>query len=182
MLIQTKKILLSNGVPVEIHSAVAADAEGIMEHRKITSAETYYMARYPEECNYDIEKLRSTLMNIENSPNEFTVTAFVNGKIIGYLEVMVVSPHIKCKHRACMGISIQQQFCNCGIGSTMLGIAIEQTRKNGFEQLELGVFSDNDRAIHLYEKFGFKQFGIQPNAFKLKDGSYRDEIIMVNML
>ena len=42
-----------------------------------------------------------------------------------------------------MGISIQQQFCNYGIGSTMLGIAIDQTRKNGFEQLELGVFSDN---------------------------------------
>ena len=61
-------------------------------------------------------------------------------------------------------------------------LAIDQTRANGFEQLELEVYSDNSRAIHLYEKFGFERYGIQPRAFKLKDGSYRDEIIMVKML
>lgn len=53
-------------------------------------------------------------------------------------------------------------------------LAIDQTRANGFEQLELGVYSDNVRAIHLYEKFGFERYGIQPRAFKLKDGTYRD--------
>ena len=42
--------------------------------------------------------------------------------------------------------------------------------------------SDNARAIHLYEKVGFERYGIQPRAFKLKDGTYRDEIIMVKML
>ena len=181
MLIQSQEIVLSNGVNVEIRSAVASDVESIIEHRKITSSETYYLDRYPEECNFDIEKLRNTLIRMENSPNEFTVTAFVDGKVIGDLGVVAVSPYIKYNHRACMGISVQQQFCNCGIGSIMLETAIEQARENGFEQLELGVFSDNDSAIHLYEKYGFKKFGIQPNAFKLKDGSYRDEIIMVNM-
>ena len=29
---------------------------------------------------------------------------------------------------------------------------------------------------------GFERCGIQPRAFKLKDGTYRDEIIMVKML
>ena len=48
-----------------------------------------------------------------------------------------------------------------------------------FEQLELGVFSDNARAIHLYESCGFHAWGTQPRAFKLKDGTYRDEIMMV---
>ena len=60
--------------------------------------------------------------------------------------------------------------------------AARHDRANGFEQLELGVYSDNARAIHLYEKFGFERYGIQPRAFKLKDGTYRDEIIMVKML
>ena len=44
------------------------------------------------------------------------------------------------------------------------------------------MYSDNSRAIHLYEKFGFERYGIQPRAFKLKDGTSRDEIIMVKML
>lgn len=182
MLIQPRQVLLNNGISIEIRSAVASDAEEIANHRKITSCETYNMTRYPEECDFNIAKLKSTLIDIENSPNEFMVTAFVEKRIIGDLGVTVVRPYMKYKHRAYMGVSIQQQFCNCGIGSVMLGIAIEQTRQNGFEQLELGVFSDNDRAIHLYEKYGFKRYGIQPNAFKLKDGTYRDEIIMVNML
>ena len=54
-------------------------------------------------------------------------------------------------------------------------------RKGGSEKVEL-VYSDNARAIHLYEKFGFERYGIHPRAFKLKDGTYRDEIIMVKML
>lgn len=59
---------------------------------------------------------------------------------------------------------------------------MKQAKANGFEQLELGVFEDNTEAIHIYEKFGFQKYGVQPRAFKLKDGTYRDEIIMVKML
>ena len=29
---------------------------------------------------------------------------------------------------------------------------------------------------------GFKEYGMNPRAFKLKDVTYRDEIIMVNFL
>ena len=45
----------------------------------------------------------------------------------------------------------------------------------------LGVYSDNDRARHMYKKMGFKEYGMNPRAFKLKDGTYRDEIIMANI-
>ena len=47
---------------------------------------------------------------------------------------------------------------------------------------ERGKHEDRTQRIHLYEKFGFERYGIQPRAFKLKDGTYRDEIIMVKML
>ena len=43
---------------------------------------------------------------------------------------------------------------------------------HGFEQVELGVYSDNDRARHMYKKMGFKEYGMNPRAFKLKDGTY----------
>ena len=59
---------------------------------------------------------------------------------------------------------------------------IECAKKAGFEQIELGVFADNERARHLYEKMGFKQVGVQPRAFKLKDGTYRDEVQMIYMI
>ncbi len=45
----------------------------------------------------------------------------------------------------------------------------EQAKANGFEQVELGVYSDNDRARHMYRKMGFREYGMNPRAFKLKD-------------
>ena len=81
-------------------------------------------------------------------------------------------------------LEVEQLDTAYGSSQVLFGmqLAIGQTRANGFEQLELGVYSDNSRAIHLYEKFGFERYGIQPRAFKLKDGTFRDEIIMVKML
>lgn len=63
-------------------------------------------ARYPEECAFDMETMRSMLKNIESSPSDFMVTAFVDGKIVGNLGVTMLRPHIKYRHRTYMGISI----------------------------------------------------------------------------
>ena len=55
-------------------------------------------------------------------------------------------------------------------------------RRNGFLQLELGVFCDNERALRFYRKLGFAECGRTPRAFRLADGSFRDEIQMVRFL
>ena len=60
--------------------------------------------------------------------------------------------------------------------------ALRQAKANGYEQVELGVFEDNPRARHLYEKLGFQEQGRTLRAFRLKDGTYRDEIQMVKFL
>ena len=64
----------------------------------------------------------------------------------------------------------------------MIEAALRQAKENGFEQVELGVFEDNSRARHLYEKLGFQEQGRTLRAFCLKDGTYRDEIQMVKFL
>ena len=80
-----------------------------------------------------------------------------------------------------LGMSIRQKYTGMGLGSFMMKIALDQAKANGFEQVELGVYSDNDRARYMYKKMGFKEYGMNPRAFKLKDGTYRDEIIMANI-
>ena len=59
---------------------------------------------------------------------------------------------------------------------------VRQAKENGFTQVELGVFADNERAIYLYRKLGFTEMGCIPKAFCLKDGTYRDEVQMVKFL
>lgn len=110
------------------------------------------------------------------------VNAYLDDELVGDLGVSVVRPHIKFLHRGYLGMSIRQEYTDMGLGSFMMKVALEQAKKNGFEQVELGVYSDNARARHMYTKMGFEEYGMNPRAFKLKDGTYIDEIIMVNFL
>ncbi len=182
MLIENREITISNGKRIIIRSATDEDAKSLCQHRYVTSGETYFMARYPEECSFDIADVGQKLLHTQNSACDFMVTAFFDNEVIGDLGVTQLRNLTKYSHRAYMGISIQKEYCNMGLGSIMIECAVKQAKENGFEQLELGVFEDNAEAIHLYEKFGFQKYGIQPRAFKLKDGTYRDELIMVKML
>ena len=182
MLIQPQEFILPSGKSLLIRSAQPAEGESLSRHRAVTSAETYFMARYPEECTFNPQRMESYLTDMEHHPRNFLVTAFDDGQIVGDLGIQEVKPHLKYLHRAYLGMSIQTAYCNSGLGTRMLEIAIEQAKQNGFEQMELGVYGDNHRAIHLYEKLGFQRCGVQPRAFKLKDGTYRDEILMVKIL
>ena len=181
MKIEPRMFTLPSGEALTVRSLCAEDAEALEAFRYATYSETYFMARYPEE-GAGLEAVRNGLAGSESSALNFEVGAFVGKKLAGEFGVAQVRPHLKYRHRAGMGISVLKDYWGCGLGSYLMQLAIDQTRTNGFEQLELGVFSDNTRAIHLYEKFGFERCGIQPRAFKLKDGTYRDEIIMVKML
>ena len=181
MKIEPRMFTLPSGEVLTVRSLCADDAEALSAFRNATYSETHFMARYPEE-GASLEAMRNGLAGSESSALNFEVGAFAGEKLVGEFGVAQVRPHLKYRHRAGMGISVLKDYWGCGLGSYLMQLAIDQTRANGFEQLELGVFSDNTRAIHLYEKVGFERYGIQPRAFKLKDGTYRDEIIMVKML
>lgn len=137
---------MPSGETLTLRSTHPDDAASLLCHQQITSGETDFMARYPEECTGTLAAMQERL------------------------------------HRAQLGMAIQRDYWGAGLGRRMLTLAIGQARKNGFEQLELGVFCDNTRAIHLYESCGFHAWGTQPRAFKLKDGTYRDEIMMIQFL
>ena len=181
MKIVPRAFQLPNGELLTVRSLCAEDAEALEVFRCATYSETHFMARYPEECT-SLEAVQKGLAGSESSALNFEVGAFAGTKLVGEFGVAQVRPHIKYRHRAVMGISVLKEAWGCGLGSFLMQLAVDQAKANGFEQLELGVYSDNARAIHLYEKFGFERCGTTPHAFKLKDGTYRDEIMMVKML
>ncbi|MFC5480702.1 GNAT family N-acetyltransferase [Massilia suwonensis] len=59
-----------------------------------------------------------------------------------------------------------------GIGAALVAHLIAFARELGFiRQLTLTVHDGNSGAVNLYERFGFRQFGLEPDAF-LHDGAY----------
>ncbi len=182
MIIDSREYTLRNGQKIILRSPLQEDTKELMQHRLATSTETYFMSRYPEEFQDFEEKQRATITQVSEDKDDFEILALMDGKIIGHAGIRRIDNHLKCRHRGMFGISIRQEFCDCGLGSLMLGECLKIAKSTSFEQIELGVFVDNVRARHLYEKIGFKQVGIMPRAFKLKDGTFRDEVHMVYML
>lgn len=179
---EEKKIELKDGTECILRSPNEQDAKSMIEYLKITSGETYFMVRYPEEINISIDKEKEILKDNLNSDKDIMIAAFVNGELAGNTGISCVRNHIKLKHRAEFGISIKEKYWNKGIGNLLLKEIIKQAKNMGYEQIELGVFSDNKKAQALYKKHGFEVWGSTKNAYKLKDGTYRDDIIMGRFL
>ena len=158
----------------------AGDAEAMLIYLQKTAQETHFLMRLPEEAVYTLENERKILQNTRESKQTLMLGALTqDGSVVGNVGVFPIGERFKVRHRASLGIAVVQEYWNTGLGTVLINGAIDLARKAGYEQLELGVFSDNSSAIHLYQKLGFREVGRMPNAFKLPDGSYSDEIMMV---
>lgn len=173
-----KKFSIQGDCTCILRSAVRSDAGEMIAYLQLTNEETYFMLRYPEEISMTEDEEKNILQAWEEAPNKLLLLACVDGYIAGSCGIAPLAEHLKTKHRASIGISVKKEYWSLGIGSLLMAETLAFAQTCGFCQVELGVFSDNVRARTLYERFGFAEWGRIPNAYKLKDGSYRDEISM----
>ena len=68
-----------------------------------------------------------------------------------------------------------------GIGRSLLEALEGWARSNGLHRLELMVNYNNERAIRLYEKFGFEREGVKRHALRI-DGHYIDAFYMAKLI
>ena len=92
-------------------------------------------------------------------------------------------PRAKNRHKAAVfGMYVPPEHARHGIGSELLRHAIEVARsQSGLEQLVLTVTATNIGARALYEKLGFRSFGIEPRAIRVGD-AYFDKNHMIFFL
>jgi hypothetical protein len=64
-----------------------------------------------------------------------------------------------------------------GHGTALIQATLSEARRVGLVRFELTVHADNERAIALYKKVGFKKEGTMKYA-ALIDGHYKDVILM----
>lgn len=173
-----KEITLKDGRKCVLKNPSAENATDIIEHMRITSGETDFMLRYPDEISFTEEREIAFLKNIEESADSVMVSAFVDGELAANGGLNPVIPLEKCRHRAEFGVSVKKAFWSLGIGSAILEAVIDCAKSAGYKQLELDVVAENERGLALYKKYGFAVYGKNEKAFKLRDGSYRALYLM----
>lgn len=181
MILEEKKIVLKNGKTAILATPNVKDAEKMLNHIKQSCAETDYLTRYPEEWTIGVEQEEEWINRLREAPNALTITCYIDGEVAGNCEINFKSG-IKLSHRASIGISITKKYWNLGIGTAMFEEMMALARQKGTEIVELEFIEGNERAKHLYEKFGFRIVAEKPNAFKLKDGTYLKEFFMQKYL
>lgn len=78
-------------------------------------------------------------------------------------------------------MSVHHEFQGKGVGTALMAACVDLADNwLNLTRLELEVYSDNQAAIHLYERFGFTYEGtLQQYAFR--DGEYVDSNMMARL-
>ena len=130
MQIQPHTIHLKDGKEVLLRSPEKTDAQAMLDYMRITSSETHFMARYPEECPTDVQWAYDFLDRIIPHAKSFMLVAILDGELVGGCSVMAYNGHIKTRHRSSLGISIKQKACDSGLGTAMIDAALCQAKEN----------------------------------------------------
>ena len=174
--------LLKNGKSVTIRKPKVEDADAIINVMTIADTETLFLARNPGEFCTPVEREKQIIENVlADNDVEWFVAEYEN-KVIGQCSVGLVRRNARYRHRAEVAFVILQDYCNLGIGGKMLEECIKWCEKNGVTQIELDVVKNNERALKMYQGFGFKIIGTKENALRYQDGTYADEYLMVKKL
>lgn len=177
----SKETITINDSVLTLRAPETQDAMILLDFLKKVSGETPYLIRTEEEVNIPLEKEISFINRLNNSKTDFMILAFLDDIFIGNCS-MTSYPYNRQKHRADMGIALLQEYTDLGIGTILMDRLVSTAINNGIEKLELDVFSKNEKAIHLYNKYSFKVYNRIPNYSKYKDNSYDDLIYMVKDL
>lgn len=166
---------------MEIRKVRLEDSEAMVTYMNNIYKQSPYLTLYPEEFKISTMEEELFLMKHFISKNDNCMLVVVEGeKIIAVCSIQRNSSRIKFNHYATLGITVDENYRNKGIGKTLMSQILDQAFLNtGYEFVTLSVYRKNEPAIHLYKKFGFKIYGILDDAFKYKDGQYDDEVLMV---
>lgn len=122
--------------------------------------------------------LLGQIKRMEENRTHFIVAAY-EGAVVGH---SFVNPRRgKSSHLAELGIMIDLDFRDIGLGTEMLKRLESIATKNGIESIILEVFESNKRACHVYTNVGYKQVGVYKNAIK-HENKYIDSVMMQKIL
>lgn len=130
-----------------------------------------------------IKRNEEFILNMDVNQHQFVaVSKLQSGEeiIIGSAGLTVNANH-RTRHSGSIGIMIDKDYQNQGIGTALMDTLIDVADKwLMLIRIELTVFEDNARAIHLYEKFGFEREGIKRLA-GIRNGKYENEYLMARI-
>ena len=173
-----KIITLKNSATCTLRNADFPDGGAVLDVFLLTHRQTDFLLSYSDENTFTAEEEACYLKDKTDSPDEIEILAEIDGKVVGTAGISKIGKHAKVKHRAEFGISIDQKYWGLGIGKALTAACIECARIAGYKQLELQCVAQNPKALSLYRRFGFIEFGRNPMGFNSRISGYQELVYM----
>jgi putative acetyltransferase len=111
----------------------------------------------------------------------YNLVAVVEGEVVGHVGLRTNPTRPRRAHVGDMGIMVRDDWHGKGVGSALMRAALELAdRWLNLKRIELTVFTDNEAAIALYNKFGFETEGVG-RQYAFRDGAYADVYYMARV-
>ena len=171
-------VKLRNGEKILIRHVIESDIDGIWNNfNEVVDEKIYLPVLFPVRSKFEkqswfhkIQKEREICI-VAIHP---TVASPYN--LLGQCEISNLEWDA-ATHVGSLGIIVQKKFRDLGIGFNLIDKAIRESKRLNKEKIVLSTFLDNERALYLYKKMGFKTAGIRKKQFYM-DSSYYDEVLM----
>ena len=104
--------------------------------------------------------------------------ALLENVIVGWAALSPVSSRCVYGGVAEVSVYVDTNYSRKGIGTKLLQELIGRSEKEGFWTLQSGIFPENKASIQLHKKLGFREIGYRERIGKMKNGIWRDNIIL----
>lgn len=163
---------------IVVREAVTGDAGAVLKiHRGVLEEQDFFIT-LPNEFKGSVYSVVQYIRAFSKEPCGLFLVALDGEEIKGFLTVRGSALSRMC-HTGKLEIMVDSASRGLGIGRALMTHCMEWARNNeALEKLGLSVFTNNERAIALYKEMGFEQEGLRRREYRLRDGSYRDDVLM----
>lgn len=162
---------------VFIQKITLKEVEALQAISRLTFYETFSDVNTKENMSSYLENdlsLERLSEELNNTHSEFYF-AFFENEVIGYLKINCESAQTEQKTANSLEIEriyVLKEFLGKTIGQLLLEHVFQIAREKGNENVWLGVWEENKRAIRFYQKNGFEEF--DKHIFMLGEDAQKD--------
>ncbi|HAM63010.1 MAG: hypothetical protein A2Y20_00560 [Firmicutes bacterium GWF2_51_9] len=154
---ETKTI--RNKKTILLRKAVPEDAKMIVDYLKKVCVETDNLSFGLQDMPITVESEIEYLTAIQTSTTSVHFVVFCDDEVIA-TSIISGKSRPRMAHVASLGISVLRDYWHLGIGSLLMKAMIDWAKAGDvIRKINLSVRSDNQVAVALYRKFGFRYVG-----------------------
>jgi ribosomal protein S18 acetylase RimI-like enzyme len=136
-----------------------------------------FATSFEEESARDVQFFRDRFER-QQATDTAMFAAFDGERIVGLTGILCEDRERRKHKMSIVSVFVRPEYRGRGIARDLMQRAIDHAKSVGIvTHLELGVESENMPAIKLYEAFGFRTWGVEPD-FQIVDGEPHNEAYM----